>query len=93
MELNSVVQVHDFLFLYHPLLQVRLVCHANYFGHRLYNIWSVVFTIALAYNFLYVPFSIGLGVEAEGYFFILDVTAILVMIGDSIMRAYLAVNK
>lgn len=59
----------------------------------LYNLWTFIFLIALIYNIIYVPFSIGLDVELKGSFIILDVLMIILMIMDSVLRCYLAVNK
>ena len=60
--------------------------------YRLFNVWSVIFCIAFVYQLLYVPFSIGTGFEIEGTSFVLDVFSMSVMIVDSILRPFLAIN-
>jgi hypothetical protein len=42
---------------------------------------------------LYVPFSIGTDFEIQGAYFLIDVLAMLTMIGDSILRPFLAISR
>lgn len=55
--------------------------------------WSAIFCLAYGYNGLFVPFSIGLDFELEGYYKLIDIAVVLIMIIDSAMRPFLAINK
>jgi len=45
------------------------------------------------YNLLYVPFSIGLDYQVEGKFIAIDVIATFILIFDSFLRPFLAIDK
>ena len=55
--------------------------------------WTFVFLIGVAFNILYVPFSLGLDYDIYDEYYAIDVLAILIMLGDSSLRPFLAVDK
>jgi hypothetical protein len=48
--------------------------------------------IALLYNLFIVPFSIGLDIDIKGGYYALDVLSMIIFLGDSILRSFLAIN-
>ena len=53
----------------------------------------MVFCLAFVYQMFYVPFSIGTGFEIEGKAFVIDVLAMIIIIADSVLRPFLAINQ
>jgi hypothetical protein len=58
-----------------------------------FNIWSTISSIAIIYNVFYVPFSIGLDFEIPSDFIAIDICAIIIILADSILRPFLAIDK
>jgi len=55
-------------------------------------VWTPIFTISMIYNILFVPFSIGLSYDIPAWYIVIDILAVLVTVGDSILRPFLAVD-
>jgi hypothetical protein len=48
--------------------------------------------MVLTYNFLFVPFSIGLRYDITGSYIAIDIIALVLTLIDSILRPFLAIN-
>jgi len=60
---------------------------------RLFNLWTFIFLIGITFNVFYVGFSLGLNYDIYDEYYLIDIVAILIMLGDSLLRPFLAVDK
>ena len=58
---------------------------------KIYNIWSVLLILALAYNLFFVPFSIALNYEIHSWLYAVDVLSLIIFIVDMAFRSHLAI--
>ena len=60
---------------------------------RFFTVWSLLFTVTYFYNMFFIPFSIAFNCKVSGLFYIVDLVAVALMIGDSLLRPFLAINE
>lgn len=85
---DTLIQLHK-LFYYSSIFKVIQLLK----NCRLYLIWTGIFLAGFLYHIFYVPYVIGLDFELPNEYLALDIVCICLMLIDSFLRPFLAINS